>query len=378
MFRPCIALIADPTSPEGCRDYLADAVEQLTGTPPVRIDSRHFETEAAGVTTVTGVPGATAAAEATGVGGASAATGATGVSATGGATGRGVRDGGRLRLHVPQEGLDFVPDIVVLYEIPPHRRRALAGFQELLERHDVVTLGTNPDAWRTATEKNLTVARFRRDGIAQMETAVLSRPTAREAAEAFERLGGDTWARPVVGTGGNDTFHVTTHARLEAATVYYAEHGTDWMLSRDAGNFTADGLRHQFRVFVLGGRVVHAREHLQPAADTPCNTCQGATPVHIAPPDLPPRLAELAVAATASVGLPFAGVDLAVENGGVVFEVNVQPAFVDGELETVAVPYVQAHLDAYHARTASGPRAARQPRLTRPIGTGRRDFTAPS
>ncbi|MFD5268006.1 RimK family alpha-L-glutamate ligase [Streptomyces sp. NPDC058335] len=356
MSRPCIALIADPTSPEECSEYLADAVELLTGAPPVRVDSRHFAT---GATRATGGAGE---------------TGATGAVK---ATGRGVRDGGRLRLQVPQEGLDFVPDIVVLYEIPPHRRRALAGFQELLDRHDVVTLGTGPDAWRTATEKNLTVERFRRDGIAQMETAVLSRPTAREAAEAFERLGGDTWARPVVGTGGNDTFHVTTPAQLEAATVYYAEHGTDWMLSRDAGNFTADGLRHQFRVFVLGGRVVHAREHLQPAPDTPCNTCQGATPVHIDPPDLPPRLTELAVAATASVGLPFAGVDLAVENGGVVFEVNVQPAFVDGELETVAVPYIKAHLDAY-ALTASGRRTARQPHLTQAIPTGRRGFTAPA
>ncbi|MER5436218.1 alpha-L-glutamate ligase [Streptomyces sp. NPDC002588] len=310
MSRPSIALIADPTSPEGCREYLADAVELLTGAPPVRIDSRHFAT---------------------------------------GGTGRGVPDGGRLRLRVPEERLDLAADIVLLYEIPPHRRHELAAFQELLETHDVVTLAAGPDAWRTATEKNLTVARFHRDGVAQMETVVLSRPSASEAAEAFERLGGDTWARPVVGTGGNDTFHVTTRDRLRQATAYYAEHGTDWMLSRDAGNVTPDGLRHQFRVFVLGGRVVHAREHLQPEPDTPCNTCRGATPVHIDPPDLPARLGELAVAATASVGLPFAGVDLAVENGGVVFEVNVQPAFVDGAVEVakVAVPYVQAHLDAF-------------------------------
>lgn len=323
MSRPCIALLADPTSPEGCREYLAQAVELLTGAPPVRIDSRHFAT---------------------------------------GGTGRGVRDGDRLRLRVPDEGLDLTPDIVVLYEIPPHRRRAYAPFQDLLERHGAVTLGAGPDAWRAATEKNLTVERFQRDGVAQMETVVLSRPSPRETATAFERLGRDAWARPVVGTGGNDTFHITTPARLAHARAFYAERGTDWMLSRDAGNVTADGLRHQFRVFVLGGRVVHAREHLQPDPDTPCNTCQGATAVHIAPPDLPPRLAELAVAATASVGLPFAGVDLAEENGGVVFEVNVQPAFVDGDVEVaaVAVPYIQAHLDAWALADGAAP-AARRP-----------------
>ncbi|WP_210592921.1 RimK family alpha-L-glutamate ligase [Streptomyces sp. GESEQ-35] len=312
MDRPCIALIADPTSPEGCADVLARAVELLTGAPPVRVDARHF------------------------------AVGGTGV---------GVRDGDRLCLQVPEQDVRLVPDIVLLYEIPPHRRRALAGLQRLLARHDVVTLGTGVAAWRTATEKDLTVERFRRDGIAHMETVVLSAPDPHEAAAAFDQVGRDAWARPVVGTGGDDVFHITTGGQLERAAACYAEGRTAWLLSRDAGNITPDGQRHQFRVFVLGGRVIHAREHLQPEPDTPCNTCQGATPVAIAPHDLPARLADLAVAATTSVGLSFAGVDLAVENGGVVFEVNVQPAFVDGELDTVAQPYVRAHLDALASGT---------------------------
>jgi glutathione synthase/RimK-type ligase-like ATP-grasp enzyme len=314
--RPCIALISDPTSPEGCADVLAQAVDVLTGAPPVRVDSRHLAI---------------------------------------GGTGRAEPHGGRLRLVVPAQGLDLVPDIVVVYEIPPHRRSALAPLQLLLDRHGAVTLAGRPDAWRAATEKNLTVERFRRDGVAHMETLLLSAPGPDEALAALDKLGGDAWARPVVGTGGNDTFHVTGPDALLDAAAFYARQGTDWLLSRDAGNFTATGARHQFRVFVLGGRVIHAREHLQSAPDTPCNTCQGAVPVHIAPPDLSPRLTELAVAATASVGLPFAGVDLAVENGGVVFEVNVQPAFVDGELHTVAVPYIRAHLDAYARRGTPTP-----------------------
>ncbi|OIJ68690.1 ATP-grasp domain-containing protein [Streptomyces mangrovisoli] len=317
MPRPSIALIADPTSPEGCRDYLADAVHLLTGAPPVRIDARHF--------------------------------------APGGG-GRAVRDGDRLRLHVRPERLDLVPDIVVLYEIPPERRAELSSFQRRLARHGAVTLDAGPAAWRTATRKDLTVERFARDGIPQMETVVLSRPSAEETAAAFGKLGRDTWARPVVGTGGNDTFHVTTEAHLRRAAAFYADRGTDWLLSRDAGNITADGDRHQFRVFVMGDRVVHAREHVQPNPDTPCNTCQGATPVHLTAQTLPPCLADIAVRAAESVGLPFAGVDLAVENGGVVFEVNVHPAFVPGELEAVAVPYIQAHLDALD-RAAPGRRA---------------------
>ncbi|MDG9718024.1 alpha-L-glutamate ligase [Streptomyces sp. DH24] len=328
MSRPRVALIADPTSSEGCREYLAQAVELLTGAPPVRVAARHFAA---------------------------------------GGTGRATPAGGRLRLQVPEEELDFVPDVVLLYEIPPHRRAGLAAFQDLLHGHGAVTLDAGPQAWRTATEKDLTVARLQQDGVAQMETVVLSRPTPAQARAAFDRLGGDTWARPVVGTGGDDTFHVTTTDALEHATAFYARRGTDWLLSRDAGNFTAGGARHQLRVFVLHGRVIHAREHVQPAPDTPCNTCRGATPVPLAPADLPPHLASLAVAATASVGLPFAGVDLAPENGGVVFEVNVHPAFVDGELDKVAVPYVRAHLDALargRERTGVLPRQAGEPRAT--------------
>ncbi|MFJ5774053.1 RimK family alpha-L-glutamate ligase [Streptomyces sp. NPDC093094] len=315
MSRPCIALISDPTSTEGCADVLAQAVDLLTGAPPVRVDSRRLAT---------------------------------------GGTGRAVPAGEGLRLTVPEQGLDLVPDIVVLYEIPPHRRGALAPLQLLLERQGVVTLAAGPEAWRAATRKDLTVERFRRDGIAHMETLLLSRSVPQEAWAALDKLGGDAWARPVVGTGGNDVFHVTGPDTLHRAAQFYARRDIDWLLSRDAGNFTATGARHQFRVFVLGDRVVHAREHVQSSPDTPCNTCQGAVPLHIAPPDLPPRLTELAVAATVSTGLPFAGVDLAAEHGGVVFEVNVQPAFVDGELHTVAVPYIRAHLEAYARRRPAG------------------------
>lgn len=330
MSLPCIALIADPTSPEGCREYLAQAVELLTGAPPVRVAARHFAD---------------------------------------GGSGRAVPEENGLRLQVPEEGLDFRPDIVLLYEIPPHRRAELAAFQNLLHRPGVVTLDAGPQAWRTATEKNLTVERFQRDGIGQMETVVLSRPGPAEAEAALDKLGGDAWARPVSGTGGEETYHVTGAESLRLATEAYARAGTDWMLSKDAGNITADGSRHQFRVFVLHGRVIHAREHIQPSPDSPCNTSRGARPVHLDPAELPPGLAELAVAATASVGLPFAGVDLVPENGGVVFEVNIHPAFVDGEVELhkVAVPYIQAHLDALaHGGSHPGalPRQATEPRTT--------------
>ena len=69
---------------------------------------------------------------------------------------------------------------------------------------------------------------------------------------------------------------------------------------------------------------------------------------------LPASIAHLAIAATRSMGLELGGVDLAAENGGVVFEVNVHPVLApDGGFETVAVPYVQAHLDELRLRSAT-------------------------
>ncbi|WP_406193926.1 alpha-L-glutamate ligase [Kitasatospora sp. NBC_01560] len=300
--------MTDHSSTEGSRETLTTAARMVTGRAPVLLDAQHFM------------------------------TGGTGrISPAGRA--------GSVRLEVPGEGVAVTAEAVVVYEIPPHRRRDFEPCQRRLHELGARSLGTGADAWRAATEKDRTVERFARDGIAQMPTIALSRPGPEAAAEVFDRLGGDVWARPTVGMGGDDVFHVTDRARLAAVARHYAAAGADWLLARDAGNFTADGLRHQYRVVVLGGAVVRAVEHVQPDPDAPCNESRGAASTVLAETELPAGLAELAVAATKSLGLPFAGVDLAAESGGVVFEVNVHPAFGSvGGLETVAVPYVAAHL----------------------------------
>ncbi|SOB78994.1 ATP-grasp domain-containing protein [Streptomyces sp. 1331.2] len=284
---------------------LATAARTLTGREPVQLDARHFMT---------------------------------------GGSGRiEADDGGRVRLLA--DGRAVTADAVVVYEIPPHRRRAFEDSQLMLRKCGARSLGTDAEAWRAATEKDATVARFHRDGVPQMPSVALSRPSLQAAAGAFERLGGDVWARPCVGMGGEDVFHVTTHAQLAAAASHYARAGADWLIARDARNFLPDGRRHQYRVVVLHGRVVRAVEHVQADPDAPCNECRGAVSTLLEEHELPDGLAELAISAAASLGLDLAGVDLAAESGGVVFEVNVHPAFGRGALEQVALPYVAAHLD---------------------------------
>jgi glutathione synthase/RimK-type ligase-like ATP-grasp enzyme len=302
-----VVLLTDHSSAEGSGAALAEAVERLTGEPPIAIDARHFMT---------------------------------------GGSGRAWLEGGRLTLGVRSEDLIVRPAVVLIYEIPPAERRRFEAFQRRLRACGAISLGTDADAWRSATEKNLTVEVLRRARVPQMETIHLSDPTTGDAAGACARLGGDVWARPTVGAGGHDVFHVATAEQLAAARTRYATHGQDWLLARDALNFNGDGRRHQYRVVVLGERVLRVCEHIQDDADAPCNEGQGAVSTLLAVDDLAVDVRRIAVSATHALGLPFGGVDLATTGGGiVVFEVNVHPVICPPRgLEDVAVPYVQAHL----------------------------------
>jgi glutathione synthase/RimK-type ligase-like ATP-grasp enzyme len=301
-----VVVMTDHGSREGSRGSLEKAVRLLMRVAPVSVDARHF---------LTGGPGR-------------------------------VRLGpGGVQLEVSGEGFVANPEVLIVYEIPPADRGRLATFERALLLGGPLSLSADVRAWRNATDKRLTAQCFRRDGIAHMDTIALCRPEPKTAYEAFDRLGGDVWARPTVGAGGQDVFHLTTPEQVDAAVRHYAATGQNWLMSRDAGNFTSEGRRHQFRVVVLGERVLRVCEHVQANPDAPCNESQGAISTEVPVEQFPVRYQRLAIAATRSVGLPFGGVDLAVEHGGMVFEVNVHPTLdVPGGLESVAIPFVEAHL----------------------------------
>lgn len=301
-----MALVTDHSSDEGSRATLCAAVETICGAAPVMIDARHFMD---------------------------------------GGTGRARLEQGALTLDVPGEHLPVTPSFVLLYEIPPNRRRAIAGFQRRLDDLGGGSIGTDVEAWRDATDKRRTVECFRRDGIGQMATIALCRPDAGTAQSAFEQLGKDVWTRPRVGMAGDHIFHVSSPDQLGAALVHYESLGLDWLMSEDADNFDQDGNRHDYRIIVLHGRPLVATERVQSDPDRPCNEATGGAHHVIDLADLPADFVQLAVAATASTGLAFGAVDLALERRAV-FEVNVHPAlYPPWCLESVAIPLVEAHLD---------------------------------
>jgi len=298
---------------------LAEAVKHLTGEPPILVDARHFMT---------------------------------------GGSGRASREGGHLTLEVRSDDLILRPAVVLIYEIPPAERRRFETFQRQLRACGAISLGTDASAWRTATEKNLAFERLRLAHVPQMESIHLSDPAGSQAADAFARLGADAWARPTVGAGGQDVFHVTTAEQLADARTHYAKQSQDWLLARDALNFNRDGRRHQFRVVVLEDRVLRACEHVQNDPDAPCNLSRGAESRPLAVEELAGDIRRIATSATRALGLAFGGVDLATtaRGGLVVFEVNVHPLIcVPGGLEDVAVPYVEAHLALLPDRPCRAP-----------------------
>ncbi|CAM4295876.1 alpha-L-glutamate ligase [Nocardia ninae] len=312
-----IVVLTDHSSTEGSSALLARAVEWVTDAAPLVLDARHFYDGGEGVLRVDGLP----------------------------------------TLAVPSEHIEVQPSALVVYEIPPIDRHRFTRFQAAVARSGIPCLGADAQAWRNATDKRRTVERFRAGGIRQEESLVLDDPTPSAALAAFERLGHDVWTRPAIGFGGRDVFHATTEAQLHAARELYRKTGTSWLLTRDAQNFDERGRRHQYRVVVLGRRVLRVCEHVQTDPDAPCNEAQGAVSTVLPLNALPRRLHELAIRATASVGLPFGGVDLVPENGGVVFEVNVHPVLdVPQGFETVAVPFLVAHLS--EADSPDVPRSA--------------------
>jgi hypothetical protein len=240
--------MTDHGSGEGSRIPLEKAVELLTGAPPLSVDARHFMTDGGG---------------------------------------RVGLDRNGFKMEVASEGFVVSPEVLIVYEIPPADRGRLVAFQRQLLPEGPLSFGADPDAWRNATDKRRTVDCFRRDGIPHMETIALCRPDLDTALGAFERLGGDVWARPTIGAGGTDVFHLTTRRHLRAALRHYAASDQDCLLSRDARNVTKDGRRHQFRVIVLHERVLRVCEHMQPDPDAPCNESRGAVSTVIPTEDLP-------------------------------------------------------------------------------------------
>ncbi len=183
-----------------------------------------------------------------------------------------------------------------------------------------VPVVNSPRAIEACVDKYLALARLEAAGLCVPETFVCE--STEQALEAFELLGGDVVVKPLFGAEGRGLLRVDqrelarrTFQSLEAMKSvlyiqkYIVNNGSD------------------FRVFVLGGRVLGAIKRLAALGDWRTNLSQGGVGERVV---LEPALERLAVDAARAVGAEVAGVDVLIDSVTArpyVLEVNGAPGW---------------------------------------------------
>ena len=182
-----------------------------------------------------------------------------------------------------------------------------------------------PRAIETAVDKYLTLVRLEAAGLPTPETWVGE--TAREALDAFDRLGGEVVVKPLFGSEGRGLIRVSD--RELARRTFAAIEATQGLLYLQR---FITGPGWDVRVFVLDARIVGAIRRVPASHDWRANVSAGgkAESFHV-----DAEIERLAIKATEAVGARLAGVDLlpmsktvhGLPQGWVIPEVNAAPGW---------------------------------------------------
>lgn len=189
----------------------------------------------------------------------------------------------------------------------------------LLEAAGVPVLNP-PRAVEVSVDKYLSLSLIAGAGLPVPPTFVGEK--AADALAAFDRLGGDVVVKPLFGSEGRGLVRVSDVELARRAFVTLERLG--------AVIYAQQAVRHpghDYRAFVLGGRVLGAIRRFAPAGDWRTNVAVGGRPEACR---LAPAMERLALAAAGAVGARLAGVDLLTDldrGGPVVLEVNAVPGW---------------------------------------------------
>jgi len=229
----------------------------------------------------------------------------------------GLRTDGGLR----SEGVPLFEADAVLARIIPS-----GSLEQIIYRVDAlhwleergVPVVNSPRAIERAVDKFYTSALLQEAGLPTVETVVCER--AADAMAAVREFG-DAVIKPIFGSMGHGIVRVSdpdvafrVAKTLETTrAVFYVQRAIDHG-GRD------------YRLFVIGGRVLAAIERRAAGGDWRSNVARGATAVAF---EAPPAWQELAARAAAAVGADYAGVDLLQGPDGQVYvlEVNGIPGW---------------------------------------------------
>jgi ribosomal protein S6--L-glutamate ligase len=181
-----------------------------------------------------------------------------------------------------------------------------------------VRVMNSPAAIERCIDKFYTTALLQEAGLPIPDTVVCE-----GAADAMSavRMMGDVIIKPIFGSSGRGMVRVSdpdvalrvVRSLAQVRSVFYVQRAMDH-----------DG--RDFRVFIVGGRVLGAVERRAPDREWRTNVSRGGV---ARPFELPPLWERLALSAAAVVGTDYAGVDLLASRDGTVFvlEVNSVPGW---------------------------------------------------
>jgi ribosomal protein S6--L-glutamate ligase len=223
---------------------------------------------------------------------------------------------------VDAEGIDLLHvDGVLVRMMPPGSLEQVVFRMDALHRVAAagVPVVNAPGAIEAAVDKYLALARLQCAGLPVPRTWVGE--SARDALAAFERLGGDVVVKPLFGSEGRGLSRVSD---LEIARrVFFALERLGSALY--VQEFIPHN-GHDWRVFVLDGRVLGAIRRHAPTGDWRTNLAVGGRAESVRADG---AIEQLAIRAAQAVGARVAGVDLLIDSRDnvVVLEVNAVPGW---------------------------------------------------
>jgi len=264
---------------------------------------------------------------------------------------RGVPAGGAEAPSLQTEGVPLFESDAVLARIIPS-----GSLEQIIYRIDAlhwleergVPVVNSPRAIERAVDKFYTNALMQEAGLPTVDTVVCERA---DQAMAAVREFGDAVIKPIFGSMGHGIVRVSdpdvafrvVKALETTRAVFYVQRAVDHG-GRD------------YRLFVIGGRVLAAIERRAADGDWRSNVARGAAAV---PFDAPPDWQAMAVRAAAALEADYAGVDLLPSPDGQVYllEVNGIPGW-EGLQQATGVDVAGALVDHVVTRVRSNARTA--------------------
>jgi RimK family alpha-L-glutamate ligase len=219
-----------------------------------------------------------------------------------------------------------------------------------LEERGVPVINS-PRAIERAVDKFYTNALLQEAGLPTVDTVVCER--AADAMAAVREFG-DVVIKPIFGSMGHGIVRVSdpdvafrvVKALETTRAVFYVQRAIDHG-GRD------------YRLFVVGGRVLAAIERRAPEGDWRSNVARGATATAY---DAPPEWQQMALRAADAIEADYAGVDLLPGPDGQVYvlEVNGIPGW-EGLQQATGIDVAGAIIEHVETRVRSGVRTASKP-----------------